>query len=149
MPVIPPVGLCCSSASKGSQPKQEYPLKRHPPSLSHILTPLLLNPSTNAPACMPAQTAAPPMKLMTFSPSSSRRAKNSSVPIKFLDVSVVMNSSALAYIVARPARLVYQDEVTSVLPARYKISSERRASSRRAVGRCVGVANKANASCHR
>ena len=36
-----------------------------------------------------------------------------------------------------------------MLPARNKISSESRASSRREVGRWVGVASNANASCHR
>ena len=35
-----------------------------------------------------------------------------------------------------------------MLPARNRNSSERRASSRREVGRWVGVVNKAKASCH-
>lgn len=118
-------------------------------SFRHIHTPLLLNPSIKPPACIPAQDPRPPITPRIFSPSCSRLVRNSPVSTKSFDVSVVINNSALAYIAARAARLVYQAEVTVVLPARNSISSERRASSLIEVGRWRGVERRARASCHR
>ena len=118
-------------------------------SLSYIQIPLLLNPSINPPACMPTHfpnISSPPR---TFSPSSNLLVKNSSVSMNPFDLSCVMNNSALAYRVASAARLVYQDEVTVVLPARKRSSSDRRASSRIEVGRWRAVERRARASCQR
>ena len=116
---------------------------------SYIQTPLLLNPSTNPPTCMPTHfpTISSPPRI--FSPSSNLLVKKSSVSTNPFDLSCVMNSSALAYIAASAARLVYQAEVTVVLPARKRSSSDRRASSRREVGRWRAVERRARASCQR
>ena len=119
------------------------------PSHSYIQTPLLRNPSTNPPACMPTHFPAISSLPRTFSPSSNLLVKKSSVSANSFDLSCVMNSSALAYIAASAARLVYQAEVTVVLPARKRISSDRRASSRREAGRWRTVERMARASCQR
>ena len=111
----------------------------------YIQTPLLLSPFTTPPACMPTHAPTPPSVFFNLIPSSNRLVKNPSVSTKSLEVSVVMNKSALAYIAARAARLVYQAEVTVVLPARKSSSSERKASSRIDVGRWIGVERRASA----
>lgn len=115
----------------------------------YIQIPLLLNPSISPPVCMLTHFPTISSPPRTFSPSSNLLVKNSSVSMNPFDLSSVMNSSALAYIAASAARLVYQAEVTVVLPARKRSSSDRRASSRRELGRWRAVERRARASCQR
>ena len=77
---------------------------------------------------------APPIVL----DSCNRRSKNLSVSTKSADVSWVMKTSVLEYMADRLARFVYQLVSTLESPARNQISSDRRASSAREVGRLLG-----------